>query len=296
MLPCAAVSLWFEKKPNMKTCCLLSLTIVLSACHKNGSENKDQLLFDTIPVSKPLTPIVDEISGIADSKVNPGFVWGQEDSGTPTQLYLIKHDGTVAKKIFLKGTANRDWEDMQLAGGNIFVGETGDNSQVYPDYLFYKFPEPTQSIDTVKNIEMIRFTYPDGSHDAEAFLVDASTNDIFIITKRDNPSRIYKLAFPFGATNVVSLVGSLNYSGVVSAAISGNGDEIIVKTYTDLYHYKKSSTQSIADALKGSSTQLKYVVEPQGEAITFAADNSGFYTLSEKGFVNYVNLNFYKRK
>jgi hypothetical protein len=185
---------------------------------------------------------------------------------------------------------------MALVDGQIYIAETGDNSQVYPDYLFYKFPEPTQATDTVKNIETIRFTYPDGPHDAEAFLVDPVTKDIFIITKRDVPSRIYKLAFPYGATNVVTPAGNLDYAGVVSAALSPDGNEIIVKTYTDLYHYKKSSSQSIAQALQGDTTLIKYIAEPQGEAISFAADNSGFYTLSEKGFASYVNLNFYKRR
>jgi hypothetical protein len=265
------------------------------SCNKNGTGNGNTLLFDSTPVIKPLNPVINEISGIADSKINPGYLWGQEDSGTPTQVYLVKHDGTVTKTIFLQNVINRDWEDIVLADGQIYIGETGDNSQVYPDYLFYKFPEPVQAVDTVKNIETIHFTYPDGSHDAEAFLVDPSTKDIFIITKRDIPSRIYKLAYPYGATNVVTHVGTLAYSGVVSAALSAGGDAIIVKTYGELYHYKRSSSQTIAQALQGSSTSIKYVVEPQGEAISFAVDNSGFYTLSEKGFANYVNLNFYKR-
>jgi hypothetical protein len=281
---------------RMKICCFLSCLFLIISCNKNGTGKGEGPLFDSTPVIKPLNPIINEISGIADSKLNTGYMWGQEDSGTPTQLYLINHDGTVLKTIFLKNTVNRDWEDMALVDGQVYIAETGDNSQVYPDYLFYKFPEPAQATDTVKDIETIRFTYPDGPHDAEAFLVDPVTKDIFIITKRDVPSRIYKLAFPYGTANVVTPAGTLGYSGVVSAALSSDGKEIIVKTYTELFHYKRYSSQSITQALQGDSTLIKYVVEPQGEAISFAADNSGFYTVSEKGFASYVNLNFYKRK
>jgi hypothetical protein len=37
-------------------------------------------------------------------------------------------------------------------------------------------------------------------------------------------------------------------------------------------------------------------MEPQGEAVSFALDGSGFFTVSEKGFANSVNINFYNRK
>lgn len=273
---------------------LLSFFLFTSCKKNNGSV--PGVLFDSIPVSKPLIPIVNEISGIADSKINQGYIWANEDSGNPSQIYLIGHEGQVLKTMFLQNTTNRDWEDMTLADGQIYIAETGDNSQVYPDYLFYKFPEPSSVTDTIKNIETIRFSYPDGSHDAEAFIVDPITKDIFIITKRDNPSRVYKLSFPYAATNIVTPVGSLDYSGVVSAAVSPDAKEIIIKTYSELYYYTRSSSETIAQALQESKKLLKYVVEPQGESISFAADNSGFFTLSEKGFASYVNLNFYKRK
>jgi hypothetical protein len=185
---------------------------------------------------------------------------------------------------------------MCLADGQLYIAETGDNARVYPDYSIYRFPEPAQSTDTVKNIETIRFSYPDGSHDAEAFLVDTVTKDIFIITKNDNPSRIYKLVSPSGTGNIASLVGTLDYSAVVSAAQSPGGTGIVVKTYTGVYYYKRNPSQSIDQALQNQPSPLKYVIEPQGEAITFATDNSGFYTLSEKGFASFVNLNFYRRK
>lgn len=242
--------------------------------------------------------MVGEISGIADSKLNPGYLWGEEDSGNPPQIYLIGHDGTVAKKIYIKAVTNRDWEDMALSGNDIYIAETGDNNLSYTEYGFYKFPEPSATIDTVKNIESIRFKYPDGPHDAEAFLVDAASKDIYIITKRDNTSKVYKLAYPYStaALNTATEAGSLPYSGVVSAAISIDGKEIIIKTYPALFHYKKNDGETIVQALQKNFTILPYKLEPQGEAISFASDNSGFYTLSEKGFGSSVNLYFYKRK
>lgn len=225
--------------------------------------------------------------------MNPGYIWGEEDSGNPNQIYLINHDGNVAKTIYLKGIFNRDWEDMTLANGNIYLAETGDNAQAYTSYRFYKFEEPSLSTDTVSIIETINFVYPDGSHDAEAFLVDES-NNIYVITKRDNVSKIYKLSYPYAGSNTVSFVGSLPYSGVVSATMNAN--EIIVKTYTQLLYYKRQLNQTIMQTLKNTYTSLPYIIEPQGEAVAFANDRSGYYTISEKGFSNTVKIYFYKRK
>lgn len=249
-------------------------------------------IFDSTPVAKPLTPLVNEISGIADSKINPGYLWGQEDSGNPNQVYLIGHDGAVAKKIYLKGITNRDWEDMALSDGSIYIAETGDNALAYSNYKIYKFIEPSINVDTVSSIQTINFTYPDGAHDAETLLVDESKN-IYIITKRDNPSKIYKLSYPFQTNNVLSPVGNLAYSGVVSATMNAN--EIIVKTYTGLFYYKRQANQTVEQSLKSKATSLPYVLEPQGEAVGFANDGSGFYMISEKGFSNGVNVYFYKR-
>lgn len=279
--------------------CLFLLLVGLPSCDKYKELPLSKTaVFKSNPEEKLVKPIIQEASGMADSKLNAGNLWVHEDSGKPTQLYALVHDGKVVKKIFLKGLVNRDWEDMALAGTDLFIGDIGDNNQVYPEYAFYQFPEPTLTTDTVKNSQMIRFRYPDGSHDAEAFLVDPQTKDILIITKQDDPSRIYRLAYPFNyaGINAVTLVGKLKYSGIVSAALSPDGAEILLKTYTSLYYYARTGNESMADALQKDFTNIPYVLEPQGEAITFAADNSGFYTLSEKGLAKTVNLNFYKRK
>jgi hypothetical protein len=63
-----------------------------------------------------------------------------------------------------------------------------------------------------------------------------------------------------------------------------------------LFYYKRQAGKTIEQALKGTYISLTYLLEPQGEAVTFASDGSGFYTASEKGFATWVNLYFYKRK
>ena len=283
----------------MQTTLLFFLCTIFSAmdCTKKDFENNMSFLFDSIPVSHPVIPLIKEGSGIADSKINPGNIWVEEDNDNPPQIILLKYDGTIVKKVFIDGAVNRDWEDMALYDNSIYVADIGDNKQVYKSYTFYIFPEPSSTTDTVKNIKAVSFMYPDGSHDAEAFLLDRKSHDIYIITKRDNPSRIYKLSYPYAApVNTVTLVSKLNYTGVVGAAASNDEKEMIVKTYLGLNYYRRKNGQSIIDCLMQSPRPLPYIVEPQGEAVCFAQKNNGFFTLSEKGMASFVKLYFYSRK
>jgi hypothetical protein len=278
----------------------------LTACQKDNSTATPAAIFDSIPISKPLIPgIIDEASGIADSKANPGYIWTEQDSGNPNDIFLLSYDASVSKKINIKNIANRDWEDIAIANGPvaginyIYLADIGDNAQTATDYYIYRFAEPLASADTVRTIEKITFKYPDGSHDAEAILVDNNTKDIFIITKPDALSKIYRLGYPQSTSsiNMAVYVGNLSIGGVVSAATSSDCNEIIIKNYTALYYWKRNAGQTTEQLLLTAPVKLGYQLEPQGEAVCFKNDNSGFFTLSEKPFfATSVSLNFYRRK
>ena len=279
---------------------LLPFALLLFSCKTDTPTSKPP--FTNTPQLFNITPgIVDEASGIADSYANPGYLWVEQDSGNPPELRLIKHDGTIAKNIFIKNSTNRDWEELQVSNGPdaskkyVYVGDIGDNDAVFQSCSIYRFIEPSASTDTVFNFDKIDFKYPDMPHDAEAMLIDPSTKDIYIITKRDAVSKIYKIAYPqnIASLNTAEFVMDLPYKGVVGAAISADGKEILLKTYSNIYYYKGGGT--VADVLKQLPLTLSYQVEPQGEAICLTNDNSGFYTLSEKSFAQFVKLNFYRR-
>jgi hypothetical protein len=275
---------------------LFSLTFLIGArsCKKDGASDTG---FEAQPQSFSLQPALEEVSGISSSTSSMGDLWAHEDSGHPPRLHLISNSGLVHHSVFLEGAVNRDWEDMARVGSELYIAETGDNNQVFTEYGFYIVPEPGME-DTVQNFQKIRFAYPDGSHDAEAFLVDAQTKDIYVITKREAASRLYKIPFPYNTSglNTATFEGVLTFNGVVSACSSQDGTEIIVKTYSKIYYFKRSTSQSIPQALQQNPQLLSYVQEPQGEAVSFSRSGNGFYTLSEKAGSSAVNLYFYKRK
>lgn len=262
--------------------------------------------FETVPAATQVTSkVIDEASGIADSKSVPGNLWVQQDSGNPSDLFLLSYDGTIKKKIRIKGATNRDWEDLAIgsgpdAGANyLYLAETGDNTASEIAYFIYRFVEPTMADDTIRTYDRINFKYADGAHDAEAIFVDNTTKDIYIVTKRDAKSKVFKLAYPQSTTsqNTATLVSELGFTGATGAAMSADGKELLVRTYMAINYWKRSAGESVDAMLKKAPTSLAHQLEPQGEAICFKNDNTGFYTLSEKpSIVPYVNINFYKRK
>jgi hypothetical protein len=276
------------------------------ACQQGKGDDQNPDGFETIPVTKPMIPgILDEASGMADSKANPGYVWVEQDSGNPAAIALLSHTGVVLKTIFIKPAVNRDWEDMTVADGPvagtpcIYLADIGDNNRTALQYSIYRFAEPPATMDTVFACDNIIFQYPDGAHDAEALLVDNTTKDIYIITKQDMLSRVYKLPYPQNTTgiNTAILTGSLSFNGVTGAAFSPGGNEILIRTYTSVYYWKRNAGQSIEQALGQHPVALSIQFEPQGEAICFKNDDTGFFTLSERpSIIAGVNLNFYKRK
>lgn len=283
----------------------ICVIVLFTACKKDDLII-DKDIFDPQPSAVLVNPgQIDEVSGIADSKKNPGYLWVQQDSGNPEELFLLSHSGKLKKKLKLRGVVNRDWEDIVLAKGPepgvnyIYLADIGNNNLSAQRFFIYRFPEPHDSENEVESFEKISFFYPDGTHDAEALLVDNNTKDIYIITKQDSLSGIYKIAYPQdqNSVNKAQLIGQLPFNGVVSAAFSPDGNEVLIKTYSSVYYWRLDNGSSIRQVLHAAPVHVSYLPEPQGEAITFSNDNKGFFTLSERPtFIKDVKLYFYLRK
>ena len=293
----------------MRVFILLIGLLVTTSCKLEIANGGAQFTSD--PTVTPVTPgQIDEASGMADSRSQPGNLWIEEDSGNPAELALLGYDGNVKGKISVPNTTNRDWEEMTIGPGPqdgvnyLYIGDIGDNNAQYPLYQIYRLPEPATLQSTISGVERINFRYPDGSHDAEAMFVDPQTKDIYIITKREEKVHLYRLSYPqnINEVTVAEALGELSFGGglanyVTAAAISPDGSEILVRTYSQLYYWKRNTGQSIADALQlGSRRQLVVRLEPQGEAVCFDKDAKGYFTVSERASAASVNLYYYARK
>jgi hypothetical protein len=259
---------------------------------------------------------IKEASGIVASYKNKGLLWTHNDSGDSNRIYSMDANGKGTREFYLEGANNRDWEAIGMAnfteGSFIYVGDIGDNNAAYSDYIIYRVAEPeitasTPKTNTLKNVQKISYKYPDGARDAEAILIDQSTKDIYIISKREDKKRLYRLPYPQSYTQTITAefvqelttfsTGSGQQTYLTDGCVSVDNQEVILKSYFQIFHWRRATNETIPNALKRNPTIIPYGLEPQGEGVCFAQDGSGYYTISEESTSKSpVKLYFYKRK
>lgn len=258
-------------------------------------------------------PQLDEVSGLVASRQNPGALWVHNDSGHPAALSLVSNHGELLATFYLQGAEDIDWEDLAIGTGPeegetyLYVGDIGDNLSWRSSHCVYRVVEPVFSatnrlaMDTLRQVVPLRFSYPDGSPDAETLLLDSQEKRLYVLTKEMDKIRIYSLDTDI-RQQTAQLVATLPYQGanlldrLVGGDVSADGREVLLKTYEYvLYWSRKDTTLTIPNLLKLPADTLPYFVEPQGEAVGFAADGSGYYTLSEENLGADIHLFFYPR-
>lgn len=250
---------------------------------------------------------LEEISGIAMSVANPGHFWVHNDSGNPAVVYLIDENLKIRLTCRLEGVKNRDWEDIAIGPGPdpdkryVYVGDIGDNNAKHREKMIYRFAEPALAGSNVSEIvissfDTIVFRLEDGSKDTETLMIHPQTQNIYVVSKREEPVHVYELKYPFADDTLTALkVATLPLTQIVGGDISHDGQEVLMKNYNDIYYWNLKG-KSFSEGLTMDPGILEYTEEPQGEAIAFNLDSSGFYTLSEKIKGEKTYLYFYKRR
>ena len=245
-----------------------------------------------------------EISGLAASRTVPGVLWADNDSGDGPRVYALSPAGELLGTYDLAGAEAIDWEDIAVGPGPdpslhyVYVGDIGQNGGLRDQVEVYRVPEPA-AIEPSGSLtaERIALTYPDGPEDAESMFVDPVTGGLVIVTKQASGVSHVLLAeasqMVDGATvamqEIATITIPVNPSGALAlpstmataADISPDGSTILVRTYQQVLAYPRPTGGSLADAFAAAPCNAPQVSEPQGEAIAFAADGSGYSTTSE---------------
>lgn len=211
---------------------------------------------------------IPEVSGIACSRVTPGYIWMHSDeTDANTNPFIVATDETgsvLGAKVSFNKVYRWDWEDM--CGGvyndknYLFIGGFGDNNHTDGEYCIIYFEEP--AIDPANpNISVtanrIKFEYPDHQkHNCESMMYDNVEQVLYIVTKvYDNVNQVYSLPFrlDYGDTQqtltyvcdlgVTSDIGEGEYSGsthrykgfhlATAADISPDGKYILIKNHNN---------------------------------------------------------------
>lgn len=265
---------------------------------------------------------LDEASGLASSTLNPGVLWVHNDypgshPADANQIYAMDISGAILGTFAISVTPGaRDPEDIATgpgplngeenpaAGHFIYWGDIGDNSNQYSEIRVKRIPEPLVdpgqshvfvTLGAEEGVEVITLTYPSGdqapSHkDSETLMVDPLNGDIYIVTKRMFPNKVYRASYPQATsgtttmTYVATLPADTGLNWITGGDISPDGRLIAVRNdgETDYANiWLRHTGMDMSEAL--GQTPCLYLLhgEPQGEAIGFNHDGTGFYTVSE---------------
>ncbi len=252
-----------------------------------------------------------EASGIVASRINPGVLWVHNDSGNRRAIYAINSQGKHLGVYNISGCNVKDWEDIAIGASErsgesyIYIGAIGDNHLRRKFRSICRITEP--KVDAQQKPVTMRiavdarldFRYPNGRRaDAEALMLDPQKQVFYLISKRTMPATVYELPLPKQPHSIATAkpVATLPFRFVVAADMSADGREILVKTYTNVYYWKRLVNEKLSDTLKRPPTVLPYRLETQGEAIGWSTNASGYFTVSEENLGIDARLYFYPRK
>jgi hypothetical protein len=145
------------------------------------------------------------------------------------------------------------------------------------------------------HVETISLVYPGTPRNAETLIVDPATQDLYIITKEENNAGVYLAGYPysFSDDNTLEYLTSISIEVASGGDISPDGSEILITNGTNIYRFNRNPQQGITEALNSVPEIVPYIPEPNGEAVSWRNDKTGYYTASEQAANIHPHLYYY---
>ncbi|NIH79404.1 hypothetical protein [Amycolatopsis viridis] len=237
-----------------------------------------------VPSPEPVCSVTDKRLGELSGLVSDGSRWyAINDGGTKVQIFVLGRDCAV-QRVITGSTDPYDVEDLaRAADGTFWLADTGDNrKQRGTVALLAVTPEG--------RVTLYRLTYPDGQHDTEALLLDASGTPYLVTKSPLGEAGIYRPAKALASPGPTPLerVGSITIRStdtrggpvagfgsvlITGGAVSKDGTVVALRTYTDAYLFP-APDRDVAAALRREPVRIPLPDEQQGEAIAFEPDGT----------------------
>ncbi|MDQ3033399.1 MAG: hypothetical protein M3Y87_13355 [Myxococcota bacterium] len=239
-----------------------------------------------------------EISGIAASRAHEGVLWVHNDSGGGARLFAIDVAGALLGEWVLEGASDVDWEDIAIEpveGGadRLWIADLGDNAarervgtpREFVVVLRADEPALAAGVTSVMSFDSIVLRYPERPRDCEAIAVDPQSGDLYLFAKETvGASDVFVARAPLvaGEERVLERITVIDTGSMVTAAdLSPDGRELLVRTYRSVLWWRRGESETWAASLARDPRHLPRAPEPQGEAVAFARDREGYFTISE---------------
>jgi hypothetical protein len=167
-------------------------------------------------------PDIDELSGLAASRLHPGVLYGINDSGGAPLVYAIDANGNTVARLRLDGITARDWEALAPGWDDsgqpiLWIGGIGDNRDNQQRVRLLRIAEPIRLVDQSVAFQDFWITYADGPHNAEALLVHPETGEISVVTKGSGgPGAMYRPSGPLREESTNELQWVMDVPGSIT--------------------------------------------------------------------------------
>ena len=259
----------------------------------------------------PAAPELVELSGLARSYAAPEWLWGHNDSGDSARLFRVGLHGEDGGNVPVPGAKAEDWEDIAsfLWQGQpaLLIGDIGDNYHWRKQITLYAVADIGKGPGPLPLLWKMDVHYPDGARDAEGLAVDPLTGDILILSKRDRPPRVYRIAMPAAAPAAAAapvtaeLVAEVLHiprpdgSDLIDDPVYGalrdwatafdlapDGSFAVVTCYKNAYLYRRKPGQPWAEVFARAPEVIRTPQFKQTEAGAISADGHTLYIGSEQ--------------
>jgi hypothetical protein len=223
-------------------------------------------------------PRIQESSGLALSRHHPAVLWTHNDSGDGPRLFAVGADGRTLATLTLAGVEARDWEAVAAGRDDrgrpaLFVGDIGDNQDLWPEVAVYRVAEPARLRDATVPAVRYRLRYADGPRNAEALLVDPRSNRLYVATKDAGGGGLYRAPARLrtGRVNLLRRVARVP-PVVTDGAFLPDGRGFVLRDYQEAYVYAAPGRRV---------AELDLPPQYQGESLTVSADGRSVLVGSE---------------
>ncbi|PKK36357.1 hypothetical protein BWI96_10825 [Siphonobacter sp. SORGH_AS_0500] len=227
--------------------------------------------------------VANENSGLATASGKPTF-WTHNDSGGKPELYEVDSVGNLLYTWALPDLQNKDWEELSRdPQGNIYIGDTGNNTNTRKDLCIYKVSDSHSSTKAEKSHtitltkRIFRRRSPKKLLTAKLFLCQ---RQLVPLSKNwgKPTAKLYTLPARAGDYTAV-LKDSIRLNGMITAAdISPDQQTFAVLTYGKVFFFaieeKKIDFKHPLSCLKIGRGQV--------EALVFVTNHDLLVT-NEKG-------------
>jgi hypothetical protein len=285
-----------HRRPFRALSAVLVVGICLASCGGDGSPRRDRATPAATTPSAPADdcPVfgqprragavsglgLEEISGVVASERHD-VLWVHEDSGADPVVYAITPDGEPVATVDVTNADHIDWEDIALGAGKLWIGDIGDNASIRVSGIqVYWFPEPDPVSRSVE-ANVLSLTYEDGPHDAEALIVDARNDALYVITKELSLTEgsVYRVPIDGlrdGDLRELTRVGTVPLGIVTAADLSSEG--VIVKSYGKALLFPWTDDRRIESAIEEEGCHIPL---GGGESVAYREADDIFYAIPE---------------